>query len=75
MFPLGTGMYEDVELASKTLEKLGELDAHEDVLTLLAHDATLKGVVDELPGSVDDWKEKGWKEKVMWAFKDLLPRL
>lgn len=65
-------MYDDVDVAKNTVEKLAVLDANEDVLTLLAHDDTLSDVMKEIPDSVDDWKEKGWKAKVMWKFKESL---
>lgn len=65
-------MYDDVDIARNTVEKLAVLDANEDVLTLLAHDDTLSDVMREIPDSVDDWKEKGWKAKVMWKFKENL---
>ncbi|KAF9021135.1 hypothetical protein BDZ89DRAFT_1071705 [Hymenopellis radicata] len=54
--------------ANATLAKLAGLDAHPDVLTLIAHDKSLEGVVDMFPGRVDEWKERGWKEEVMWSF-------
>ncbi|KIY63628.1 hypothetical protein CYLTODRAFT_402929 [Cylindrobasidium torrendii FP15055 ss-10] len=54
--------------ARESLRKATALDASPDILTLAAHDTTVKGVIDEFPLSVNEWKEKGWKERVVWAF-------
>ncbi|KAK0452797.1 beta-lactamase-like protein [Desarmillaria tabescens] len=66
--PSGKSAYADPETASETITKLGKLDASPDILVLIAHDCTAPGVIDEFPESMNDWKEKGWKEKLMWAF-------
>ncbi|KAF9034722.1 hypothetical protein BDZ89DRAFT_1062444 [Hymenopellis radicata] len=70
MLQLGKPMYTDYAKAKETLEKIAALDAHPDVLTLLAHDASLIGEhgIDLFPASVDDWQAKGLKEMLMWGF-------
>ncbi|KAF9029937.1 Metallo-hydrolase/oxidoreductase, partial [Hymenopellis radicata] len=52
--------------AADTLAKIARLDAHPDVLTLLAHDASAPGVVELFPRRVEEWKGKGLKERLMW---------
>ena len=51
-----------------TIVKDEELDAREDVFTIIAHDWTLKGIINEWPASLNEWKEKGWKENTRWKF-------
>lgn len=61
--------YEDVEVAKQSIKTLSEtFDAHPDVFVILAHDGSLLETIDMFPKSLNAWKEKGWKEKVMWAF-------
>ncbi|KAK0185991.1 beta-lactamase-like protein [Armillaria mellea] len=67
-FPSEQSAYADLETARNTITKLGKLDASPDILVIIAHDATIPGVIDEFPGSLNDWKAKGWKEKLTWAF-------
>ncbi|KAF9022144.1 hypothetical protein BDZ89DRAFT_1070883 [Hymenopellis radicata] len=68
--PGGPSAYHDREQAIQTIGKLAALDADANILLLLAHDSTLPGVIDEFPKDVKAWKEKGWKDKLMWAFMD-----
>ncbi|KAF9038988.1 hypothetical protein BDZ89DRAFT_1061126 [Hymenopellis radicata] len=68
--PGGPSAYHDREQAIQTIGKLAALDADANILLLLAHDSTLPGVIDEFPKDVNAWKEKGWKDKLMWAFMD-----
>lgn len=51
-----------------TIRKIEEVDAYEDVFTVLAHDWTLYGVIEEFPESLNQWKEKGWKQETTWKF-------
>lgn len=39
-----------------------------DVFTVIAHDASLVGVVDFFPDSANGWREKGWAREGRWAF-------
>jgi hypothetical protein len=43
-------------------------DAHPDVLVVIAHDTSLQDTIELFPASLNQWKEKGWKERVIWAF-------
>lgn len=51
-----------------TVRKDEELDADEDIFTLIAHDWSLKGIIDEWPKNLNSWKERKWKEKTRWKF-------
>lgn len=52
----------------ETVRKDEELDANRDIFTFIAHDWSLKGVVDEFPKSLNGWKNKGWKETTRWLY-------
>ncbi|SJK99463.1 uncharacterized protein ARMOST_02765 [Armillaria ostoyae] len=60
----------DPEAARTTIAKLGKFDANPDILVIVAHDATVPAVIDEFPEALNEWKTKGWKEKLTWAFLD-----
>ena len=62
------GISHDFGEATRSMRKMAEIDANENVLVLLAHDPEMKGVVDFWPRTLNDWKSKGWKEKLKWAF-------
>lgn len=51
-----------------SVRKDEELDAHDNVFTLIAHDWTLKGVIPEWPQALNGWREEGWKEATRWKF-------
>jgi len=44
--------------------------ARKDIFVIPAHDLTLVGVIELFPETLNNWKEKGWKEKSIWAFVD-----
>ncbi|KAF1960388.1 Metallo-hydrolase/oxidoreductase [Byssothecium circinans] len=58
----------DVPEAEETIRKMQEFDASDDVLVMIAHDASLLGVVELFPKRANEWKEKGWKEQGRWRF-------
>ena len=59
----------DVKAAMESVTKLGEFDAHENILCMIAHDDTMVTVVGTFPNALaNDWKSKGWREKGMWKF-------
>ena len=60
-------IYDDPALRD-TVRKDEELDADKDVFTVIAHDWSLKGVLDEWPKDLNSWKDKGWKESTRWKF-------
>ena len=53
-------------------------DASPDVLICVAHDPTLLEVLPTLnldpKESLNEWKERGWKEQCRWGFLNELPR-
>lgn len=67
LFTCATGT--DKPLAIQTIKHAMPIDADEDVLYLSAHDAKIEGVLDMWPqGNLDAWKEKGWREDLIWRF-------
>jgi glyoxylase-like metal-dependent hydrolase (beta-lactamase superfamily II) len=64
----GTSVAEDAAAATQSITHLQEFDAAENVLVVIAHDASLLDVVDVYPKKANEWKEKGWKEKGRWRF-------
>ncbi len=59
----------DYQAARDSIEKIGEFDAHENILTMIAHDDTMVNVVGTFPKILaNDWKSKGWREKGLWRF-------
>ncbi|KAF9038902.1 hypothetical protein BDZ89DRAFT_390762, partial [Hymenopellis radicata] len=70
MLEPGKPMYADYATAKETNEKIAALDAHPNVLTLLAHDISLIGEygIDLFSASVDDWRAKGLEEMLVWGF-------
>lgn len=59
----------DLKAARESVTKLGDFDAHENILTLIAHDDTMVNVVGTFPNTLaNDWKSKGWREKGIWKF-------
>lgn len=60
----------DKPTADWTIEGLGEFDAHENVLMLMAHDDAVvdPARMDFYPREVNDWFEKGTAREVKWVF-------
>lgn len=58
----------DEEKLKETVREVEGFDASEEVFTVLAHDWTLKGSVEEWPGCLNGWRGKGWREEVRWRF-------
>lgn len=64
----------DIPLAMNTRDWLQELDFHEDIFTIIAHDWAVRDGVEHFPASLNAWKKKGWEKKVRWAWlRDLEP--
>jgi glyoxylase-like metal-dependent hydrolase (beta-lactamase superfamily II) len=58
----------DTEETIRTIEKAQDADADSSIWFVYAHDASLIGRVDFFPLLANDWKEKGWRKKTLWAF-------
>jgi hypothetical protein len=44
-------------------------DVDEDILVITAHDPSYEGLLEMFPnGTLNDWKEKGWKRTGVWQF-------
>lgn len=66
--------YVDPPVAQESVDKLADFDAAEEVFVAIAHDGGLMDVIDLFPnGTMNDWKEKGWKERSHWGFLEELP--
>ncbi|WVW81950.1 hypothetical protein I302_103953 [Kwoniella bestiolae CBS 10118] len=53
----------DPELATYTIGQLTRMSKEDNVLVILAHEGQVEGAVDQYPGDLSGWKEKGWKGK------------
>ncbi|KAJ5261444.1 hypothetical protein N7478_012039 [Penicillium angulare] len=58
----------DIPQIIETIGKLQEADCHDNILVIIAHDATVRDLVDHLPLSLNKWKDKGWGKDAKWAF-------
>ncbi|RFU33662.1 hypothetical protein B7463_g2685, partial [Scytalidium lignicola] len=58
----------DADEAQRSVEKMIQADARNDILVVVAHDAHLLGVLDFFPKYADGFMEKGWVEKGKWLF-------
>lgn len=54
--------------STMTIKSMQSLDSDDNVFVILAHDDSIRGLVDFFPASVNHWKERGWRENGMWAF-------
>lgn len=72
--------YIDPDEANESVLKMQNFDADENVFICLAHDPTLFNVLplfnnEGVDGKgLNEWKERGWKEKSRWGFLNELPR-
>ena len=58
----------------ESIHKLIEIDADPNVMVLIAHDAAPLDVLPFFPnGNINDWQNKGYKEKMHWHFVNELP--
>ena len=66
--PAEDGWHHDSAEATRSISKMIEFDAYDNIFSVIAHDNSLLGIVDLYPKSANDWLERGWKEKSRWAF-------
>lgn len=61
-------MHLDAEEAVRTIEKLQQADAHENILMVAAHDESLLDIVDFFPKKANDFMKKDWVKAARWRF-------
>lgn len=66
--------FPEPELCAQSLVGLTEFDADNSVLVIIAHDTAPTDVLPLFPnGSITDWKQRGYKEKMHFHFVNELP--
>lgn len=75
IYDLAPLLQEDAGKALETLEKLKAFDGRDDVMVVLAHDASFLDVLDFYPRSINDWMKNGWDEQARWLFLKELAQL
>ncbi|KAL2264343.1 hypothetical protein VTK26DRAFT_6586 [Humicola hyalothermophila] len=67
--PVSPSFHDDVDGVARTLEKLQELDARDNVLVAAAHDESLLGVLEFFPrGRLNGFVRHGTVRRVRWRF-------
>jgi glyoxylase-like metal-dependent hydrolase (beta-lactamase superfamily II) len=66
--PDGKSVANDFDDAVRTIGKVQEADAREEILVVMAHDASLLEVVDFFPEEANGFVEKGWVRDGRWGF-------
>ena len=74
-YGLVPGMHENLEEAEQTVEKLKVFDGRDDVMIVIAHDATLLNVLEFFPQNINDWKARGWAAQGRWLFLEDMDRV
>jgi glyoxylase-like metal-dependent hydrolase (beta-lactamase superfamily II) len=64
----GAKVAHDVEAADASIAKLQEMDGLDEVLVVIAHDASLLSVVDIFPKYADGFLKSGWAKTGKWVF-------
>ncbi|KAF2100597.1 putative N-acyl homoserine lactonase AttM [Rhizodiscina lignyota] len=58
----------DIPDAKATIAKIMENDAFDEIFVVMAHDASLRGIVEFFPKTANEWRKQGWGRKARWAF-------
>ena len=62
----------------RSIKGMQDFDASPDVLVCIAHDPNLITVLpflnEEPEVDINDWKKRGYKEKLLWGWLNDLPR-
>lgn len=70
--------YSDPVAATESITAMQQFDGNHDVLVCIAHDPALLKVLpllnNEPEKDINDWKERGYKERVQWRWLNDLPR-
>ena len=61
-------MAHDPAQATECIRKVEEFDGHDNVFTVIAHDMSLKDVLEFFPKQANDWKSKEWGIQGRWRF-------
>jgi glyoxylase-like metal-dependent hydrolase (beta-lactamase superfamily II) len=61
-------VHHELAEAKRSIEKLTEFDAYDNVFSVIAHDQSLFDIVDFYPKSANQWKAKGWAKEGQWRF-------
>jgi hypothetical protein len=64
--PNGQCVHYSRDQAKETIPKIQEADTADNLMVMMAHDASLLDVVDFFPKQANDFVGKGWKEKARW---------
>lgn len=64
----GPGVHFSVPEMIESIKKLQECDAHDNILVVPAHDASLLSVAEFFPKSANEFVKKGWVKQARWAF-------
>ena len=51
--------HHDQMVTQATIHTIQRFDACSDVLVILAHESSLRGLADTFPADADEWREKG----------------
>ncbi|KAI0397820.1 hypothetical protein F5Y17DRAFT_454705 [Xylariaceae sp. FL0594] len=64
------GVHDDTAQLADTIAKLQAFDAHDNVLLVAAHDASMLNISDDFffPATADEFAQKGWAQKARWAW-------
>jgi glyoxylase-like metal-dependent hydrolase (beta-lactamase superfamily II) len=54
--------------ATRSIDKMTEFDAYDNIFPVIAHDNSLIDIVDFYPKKANDWQSKGWKDQSRWGF-------
>lgn len=63
-------MGHNIPQAAESIYKAQEADGKGNVLFLFAHDVAPLKTADLSPKYANDWKNQGWREKMLWSFLD-----
>ncbi|KAE8137484.1 Metallo-hydrolase/oxidoreductase [Aspergillus pseudotamarii] len=61
-------LFPDREAAMETVQKIHELDAHDEIFVILGHDRSLRSRIPMFPERVNGWREMGLRPDTRWAF-------
>jgi hypothetical protein len=59
---------DDLQESQRNAVKLSIFDQADNVFVIWSHDIHLEKVIELFPSSANDWKAKGWKNKVHWRW-------